>query len=381
MKTDRVRLKEIALLFLRLGSTAFGGPAAHIAMMEGEVVRKRSWMDHQHFLDLIGATNLIPGPNSSEMAMHCGHERGGWRGLIIAGLSFILPAVLITMVFAWLYESYGTLPAVEPFIFGIKPAVIGIILFALYGLGKKALKTIRLWIMGIVTLAVTFIGVGEIAALFACGFTGVVLYMIDKQVKSKGGDRLNSFSPLIFFPLTAGVGASALSLIKIFGIFLKIGALLYGSGYVLFAFLDSELVTAGFLTREQLIDAVAVGQFTPGPVLTTATFIGWQLYGFWGAVVATAGIFLPSFLLVLLVNPLIPKLRKSKVMSAFMDAVNVGSVAVIASVLINMGIDSVTCWRGTTILILSIVISFLFKKINSAYIVIGGSLIGYLLLS
>ncbi len=381
MKSDRSTLKEIAFLFLRLGSTAFGGPAAHIAMMEGEVVRKRRWMDHQHFLDLIGATNLIPGPNSSEMAMHCGHERGGWRGLVTAGLSFILPAVAITMVFAWMYERYGTLPAVEPFIFGIKPAVIGIILFALYGLGKKALKTIQLWIMGIITLAVTFIGVGEIAALFACGFTGVVLYMIDKQLKSKGGDRLNSFLPLIFLPLTAGVGASALSLIKIFGIFLKIGALLYGSGYVLFAFLDSELVTAGFLTREQLIDAVAVGQFTPGPVLTTATFIGWQLYGFWGAVVATAGIFLPSFLLVLLVNPLIPKLRKSKVMSAFMDAVNVGSVAVIASVLINMGIDSVTCWRGTTILILSIVISFLFKKINSAYIVIGGSLLGYLLLS
>ena len=361
-------------------------------------------MDHQHFLDLIGATNLIPGPNSSEMAMHCGHERAGWKGLITAGITFIVPAVAITMVFAWLYAKYGTLPAAESYFYGIKPAVVGIILYALYGLGKKAFKNNMLIVMGLVTLGVTFLGVGEITALFACGFAGVLIFFISKlfsknrtvnqnvkennQSKSKGeklkskenpkGKKLLSIIPLALIP--AVTGATTLSVLKIFLIFLKVGALLYGSGYVLFAFLDSELVMEGLLTREQLMDAVAVGQFTPGPVLSTATFIGWQLYGFWGAIAATVGIFLPSFILVAMLNPLIPKLRKSKVMAAFLDAVNVGSVAVIMAVVIQMGRDAVTDWRSVLILIVSIIVSFGFKKLNSAFIVIGGSLAGWLLL-
>lgn len=389
-------LKEITLIFLKLGSTAFGGPAAHIAMMESEVVRKRKWMDHQHFLDLIGATNLIPGPNSSEMAMHCGHERGGYRGLLAAGAAFILPAVAITMLFAWLYSEYGTLPRAEQFIYGIKPAVIGIILYALYGLGKKAFKTNLLIALGVITLGVTFIGVGEITALFACGFAGVVIYIFKTKIIK--GDKLFCCAPATFSlslksliqpstsALSAGAttlaatGAASLSLMNIFWIFLKVGALLYGSGYVLFAFLDSELVSAGMLTREQLMDAVAVGQFTPGPVLSAATFIGWQLYGFPGAILATLGIFLPSFLLVSLLNPLIPKLRKSKIMSAFLDAVNVGSVAVIMAVVIGMGRDAVVDWRSFVILLVSIFVAFKFSKLNSAFIVLGGSLLGYLLL-
>ena len=391
-------------------------------MMEKEVVEKRKWMDHQHFLDLIGATNLIPGPNSSEMAMHCGHERAGWRGLITAGITFIVPAVAITMVFAWLYAKYGTLPAAESYFYGIKPAVVGIILYALYGLGKKAFKNNMLIVMGLVTLGVTFLGVGEITALFACGFAGILIFFISKlfsknrsvnqnikensHVKSKAkeaeaeaeaqkqteeykeeklkikdnpkGKKLLSIIPLAL--ITAVTGATTLSVLKIFLIFLKVGTLLYGSGYVLFAFLDSKLVMEGLLTREQLMDAVAVGQFTPGPVLSTATFIGWQLYGFWGAIAATVGIFLPSFILVGMLNPLIPKLRKSKIMAAFLDAVNVGSVAVIMAVVIQMGRDAVTDWRSVLILIVSIIVSFGFKKLNSAFIVIGGSLAGWLLL-
>ncbi|HCT95276.1 MAG: chromate transporter [Bacteroidetes bacterium GWE2_39_28] len=421
-KSEQTPLKEVAGLFFKLGSIAFGGPAAHIAMMEKEVVEKRKWMDHQHFLDLIGATNLIPGPNSSEMAMHCGHERAGWRGLITAGITFIVPAVAITMVFAWLYAKYGTLPAAESYFYGIKPAVVGIILYALYGLGKKAFKNNMLIVMGLVTLGVTFLGVGEITALFACGFAGILIFFISKlfsknrsvnqnikensHVKSKAkeaeaeaeaqkqteeykeeklkikdnpkGKKLLSIIPLAL--ITAVTGATTLSVLKIFLIFLKVGTLLYGSGYVLFAFLDSELVMEGLLTREQLMDAVAVGQFTPGPVLSTATFIGWQLYGFWGAIAATVGIFLPSFILVGMLNPLIPKLRKSKIMAAFLDAVNVGSVAVIMAVVIQMGRDAVTDWRSVLILIVSIIVSFGFKKLNSAFIVIGGSLAGWLLL-
>lgn len=363
------KLKEVALLFFKLGSISFGGPAAHIAMMEDEVVKKRKWMTHQHFLDLIGATNLIPGPNSTEMTMHCGHERAGWKGLIVAGASFIFPAVAITMVFAWLYQQYGQLPEVEPYIYGIKPAVIAIILGAVYRLGQKALKNVELGILGALTLTASLLGVNEILALFACGFLGVILHFLRNP-----NNNLFSFTPLILLQVTASAGS-----LKILWTFFKVGALLYGSGYVLFAYLDAELVSTGLLTRQQLIDAVAVGQFTPGPVLSTATFIGWQLNGFWGAIAATLGIFLPSFIFVAILNPLVPKMRKSKVIAAFLDAVNIAAVAVIVAVSIEMGKDTFTDWRTIFIAILSIFAVFYFKKMNSAFIVIGGAVIGYLL--
>ncbi len=362
------RLKEVGALFLKLGSTAFGGPAAHIAMMEDEVVKKRKWMSHEHFLDLVGATNLIPGPNSTEMTMHCGHERAGWKGLIVAGVSFIMPAVIITMVFAFLYQKYGKLPQIEPFIYGIKPAVISIIVFAVYNLGKKGLKNLELGILGAATLLVILLGVNEIAALFVAGFLGLLLYFI----KSSRND-LHVFVPLLSFSFFQSLN------LNILWIFLKVGSILYGSGYVLFAFLDSELVTTGLLSRQELIDAVAVGQFTPGPVLSTATFIGWQLNGFWGAILATIGIFLPSFLFVALLNPIIPKLRKSKYMSAFLDAINIASVAIILSVAIVMGKETITDWRTIVIALLSFGAVITFKKLNSAFIVIGGALLGYLL--
>ncbi len=362
-------LKEVAKLFFKLGSIAFGGPAAHIAMMEDEVVKKRKWMTPQHFLDLVGATNLIPGPNSTEMTMHCGHERAGWKGLIIAGACFVFPAVVITMVFAWLYQQYGQLPKVEPFIYGIKPAVIAIILGAIYRLGKKALKNVELGVLGALTLITCLLGVNEILALFACGLLGLILYFIRNSK-----DNLNSFTPLVLMRV-----ALTPSTLKILWTFFKVGALLYGSGYVLFAFLDAELVTTGLLTRQELIDAVAVGQFTPGPVLSTATFIGWQLGGFWGAIAATIGIFLPSFIFVSILNPFVPKMRKSRIFSAFLDAVNIAAVAVIVAVCIEMGKETLTDWRTILIAAISLICVFVFKKMNSAFIVIGGALFGYIL--
>jgi chromate transporter len=364
-------LKELAKLFFKLGCISFGGPAAHIAMMEDEVVKKRKWMTHEHFLDLIGATNLIPGPNSTEMTMHCGHERAGWKGLVIAGSCFIFPAVVITAVFAWLYQQYGQLPNVAPFIYGIKPAVIAIIIMAAYRLGKKAVKNVELAILGIATVIACFLGVNEIAALFGCGLVGLIIYFIKK---SKG--TLGSFIPFLLFQVADPIKIGSL---KILLTFLKVGAILYGSGYVLFAFLDSELVANGWLSRQALIDAIAVGQFTPGPVLSTATFIGWQMNGVSGALAATLGIFLPSFLFVLILNPLIPKMRKSKIIGAFLDAVNVAAVALIVAVCIEMGKDTLTDWRTLLIGIISLLVVFVFKKLNSAFIVIGSALLGYML--
>lgn len=365
---EKGSLKEIAKVFFKLGSIAFGGPAAHVAMMDDEIVKKRKWMTSQHFLDLIGATNLIPGPNSTEMTMHCGHERAGWKGMLVAGTSFIFPAVTITLLFAWLYEQYGQLPAVEPFIYGIKPAVIAIIISAVYRLGKKALKNTELGVLGVIVFAACLLGVNQIIALFGGGLLGLILYFAKNTRKSANG-----FLPILI------AGTVQAGTWKVLFIFLKVGALLYGGGYVLFAFLDAELVSTGLLTRQQLIDAIAVGQFTPGPVLSTATFIGYQLNGFWGALAATVGIFLPSFVFVAILNPLMPKLRKSKVISALLDAVNISAVALILAVCVEMGKDTLTDWKTIAIAVTSLVIVFYFKKLNSAFIVIGGALLGFIL--
>ena len=370
----RKDLAEVAKLFLKLGVISFGGPAAHIAMMEDEVVRKRKWITHEHFLDLIGATNLIPGPNSTEMTMHCGHERAGVKGLFIAGLCFILPAVVITAVFAWLYQQYGQLPEVEPYIYGIKPAVIAIIVGAIYALGKKALKSVQLGIVGAVVLLITLLGISEIAALLGAGVAGILLYLI----RNSWGQTARGLLPYTLLQV-AGSSLADISQLKLFWVFLKVGAVLYGSGYVLFALLDGELVATGMLTRQQLIDAVAVGQFTPGPVLSTATFIGWQIGGLPGALLATLGIFLPSFFFVLLLNPLIPRMRNSGLMAAFLNHVNVASVAVIVAVVVTMSRDTLTDWRTILIAVVSLAVTFGYKKLNSAFIVGGGALMGYIL--
>jgi chromate transporter len=365
------RLKELALLFGKLGIIGFGGPAVHIAMMEEEVVRKRKWMSHEHFLDLVGATNLIPGPNSTEMTMHIGRERAGTKGLVIAGVCFIMPAVIITAVFAWAYYRYGQLPEVQPFIYGIKPAIISVLFVTMILLGRKALKSVQLGIIGIACAAAVLAGVNEIFVLFAAGLIGIILYVANKNRYLLG---FLPFSLLQVNSLQANISS-----LKIFMIFLKIGAILYGSGYVLFGFLDAELVAKGLLTKQQLTDAIAVGQFTPGPVFSSATFIGWQMGGAAGATAATIGIFLPSFLFVSLLNPLIPKLRNSKLFSAFLDAVNIASIAIILAVVIEMGKQTLSDWRTVLIFLLAAIITFFFKKLNTAFIIFGGAAVGYLL--
>jgi chromate transporter len=367
-QSQKNTLSEVAKVFLKLGCTAFGGPAVHIAMMEKEVVTNRKWMTKEHFLDLVGATNLIPGPNSTEMTMHCGREQAGFKGLIVAGMCFILPAVLITGIIAWSYERYGTLPDVQRFVYGIKPAIIAVIIFLMIDLGKKALKSIALGIIAFAAGVLVFLGFSEIAVLFGAGLAGILWFLLTQK-----GKLLRSVTPL----LVLSVGS--LSNIKLFWIFLKVGSILYGSGYVLFAFLDDLLVTPGLLSKQQLVDAIAVGQFTPGPVFSSATFIGWQIGGIQGAILATVGIFLPSFVFVSLLNPLIPILRKSQVMSAFLDAVNVTSVAVILSVVFEIGKESLLDWRSIVIAIASFAATFFFKNINTAFIILGGSILGYLL--
>ncbi|GAA4275398.1 chromate efflux transporter [Aquimarina mytili] len=368
------KLIEVATVFFKLGCIAFGGPAAHIAMMEDEIVQKRKWMDRQHFLDLMGATNLIPGPNSTEMVMHCGHERAGVIGLFVAGTCFVFPAVVITGILAWFYTSYGQLPEVVPFIFGIKPAVLAIIASAIVKLGKKALKSWEIGIIGILVLVISLLGVNEVLALLSAGVVGTLYF----YSKSKLFTTSKSIVPILFLKAPTAIFIK-LSSLKVFWTFLKVGAILYGSGYVLFAYLDAELVTKGWLTRPELIDAIAVGQFTPGPVLSTATFIGYQLAGFWGAVAATIGIFLPSFLFVLLLNPLVPKMRTSKVLSYFLDSVNIAAVSIMLSVLYVMSLDTLTDWKSIVIALLSVFMIFGVKKVNAMWIVLGGSILGYLL--
>lgn len=365
-------LKEIAKLFLKLGFTAFGGPAAHTAMMREEIVVKRNWLTEQQFLDLMGATNLIPGPNSTELAIHLGKEKGGWKGLLVAGSCFILPSVFITGIFAWLYKLYGQLPQVEPFVYGIKPAIIAIILAAIYPLGKQSLKSTELAIIGVLVLALSFFVFNEILLMFGAGF----LFTFYTSVKQK--KTLNGLFPLplLQVPATSIIAATNLNL---FWSFLKIGATLYGSGYVLFAFLDTELVSRGLLTRQQLIDAIAVGQFTPGPVTSSVTFIGYQINGITGAIVSTFAVFLPSFVFVALLNPFVKLMRNSKLFSSFLDAVNIASVALILSVCLVMGREAITGWRTIVIAVTSIILTFGYRKINTVFIVLGGTLLGYLL--
>jgi chromate transporter len=365
------KLSEVAKVFATLGFLAFGGPAAHIAMMRKEVVQKRQWISEEHFLDLIGATNLIPGPNSTEMAIHIGYERAGWKGLFVAGACFILPAVAITGLCAWAYQKYGSLPSVIPFIYGIKPAIIAVIVSLMISFGRTSLKSFQLGIIGLVTAIASISGLNEIYSLFGAGFLGILFYLIKNRINT-----FQTFTPFaVLHIINLLIDQSRWCL---FWVFLKVGAILYGSGYMLFAFLDTELVKKGILSRQVLIDAIAVGQFTPGPVFSSATFIGWQLGGLSGAILATIGIFLPSFIFVAFLNPLIPKLRKSQLISAFLDAANIASVAIILSVCITMARESINDWRTITIAVLGMAITFLFD-LNNAYIILGGAIVGYLL--
>jgi len=380
----RASLWELAVLFLRLGTTAFGGPAAHIAMMEAEVVRRRGWLTHEEFLDLLGATNLIPGPNSTEMAIHIGHRQAGWLGLLVSGISFILPAVLIVTGFAWAYVRYGSLPQVTGILYGVKPVIIAVVLQALWSLGRSAIKTKLLAVIGIVGVLLTFLGINELLVLFGGGLVVGVGQLVMRQIKNgRNVLSLISASPLaIFFQsgtTAATTTAAAFGLVPLFLFFLKVGSVLFGSGYVLLAFLRADLVERWhWLTESQLLDAIAVGQVTPGPVFTTATFIGYVLSGTKGAAVATLGIFLPAFVFVAASGPLVPRLRRSVTAGAFLDGVNVASLALMVVVTCQLGRSALVDLTTIALALTSVLILFRFR-LNSAWLVLGGGIAGWLL--
>jgi chromate transporter len=377
----KTSLGELAALFLRLGATAFGGPAAHIAMMRDEVVHRRKWLTDERFLDLLGATNLIPGPNSTEMAIHIGWIRRRWAGLVVAGVCFIVPAMLITGALGWAYVRFGKLPETAWLLWGVKPVILAVVVQALWKLVPAAAPTWTLRILGCVAVAASAFGVNELAILFGAG----ALLAAVRAWPGRGGGSgsLRQVAPVL--PLaaatvsasaSASASASVVSLSGLFLVFLKIGSVLFGSGYVLLAFLRADLVQRlHWLTEAQLIDAVAAGQVTPGPVFTTATFIGYLLAGPRGALVATAGIFLPAFIFVAASGPLVPKLRASKVAGAFLDGVNVASLALMAVVTAQLGRAAIVD-LPTALLGLCAAVLLLRFKANSTWLVLGGALIG-----
>jgi chromate transporter len=344
-------LGELAWLFLRLGATAFGGPAAHIAMMQDEVVERRKWLTNDELNDLIAACNLIPGPNSTELAIHIGHRRAGWKGLLVAGACFILPAALIVAAIAWAYVRWSALPEAGAVLYGVKPVIIAIVAQALWSLGKSAVKTWALGAIGVLAVGATLLGINELVVLVGAGALAAA--------------RIAGSRAAVVVPLA-----------KLFGVFAKIGAVLFGSGYVLLAFLRSDLVEKlHWLTESQLLDAVAVGQITPGPVFTTATFVGYLLGGGAGAVVATLGIFLPAFVFVAVSGPLVPRLRRSRVAGAFLDGVVVASLALMAIVSVQLGHAALVDPWTIGIAAVSAVALIRFR-ISSVWLVLGGAVVG-----
>lgn len=377
MMTDNLtrnqRLLELAKLFTRLGFTAFGGPAAHIAMMHDEVVIRRNWLSEQHFLDMIGAVNLVPGPNSTEMAIHIGSVRAGWRGLLVAGFCFIMPAVLIVWALAWAYVQYGASPQADALLYGIKPVIIAIVLQALIRLGQTALRGPLLSVAGVAVFALYLLGVNELVLLFGMGALVAILTMAGRGFTGQA-----ALLPLLSLSaLTVAVQqATAVSLTQLFLVFLKVGALLYGSGYVLLAFLRNDLVVQlGWLTDQQLLDAVAIGQFTPGPVFTTATFVGYLVAGTPGAIVATVGIFLPAFLLVAVLNRIVPAMRRSPWTAALLDGVSVAALGLMAGVTWQLGRAAIVDWLTALLAVTAMLVLFRFK-LNSAWLVMAGGAVG-----
>ncbi len=389
--STNLRLRELAALFLRLGAISFGGPAAHIALIESEVVGKRQWITRQQFLDMLGAANLIPGPTSTEMAINVGFVRAGWIGMCVAGASFILPAALITGAFAWAYVRFGSLPQAASVLAGIKAAVVAVIALAIWRLGKASVKDAELAVLGGFALAAFFLDANPIATLLGGGVAGMLVRRV-AALRANGiamflplaGMRTPSargafWKPLAALFATASVAATTArpSIVRIALFFLKVGAVLYGGGYVLLAFLEQGLVQQhAWLTRQQLLDAVAIGQFTPGPVLSTATFIGYILGGVPGAAVATVGIFLPSFLYIALLAPVLFRLRKSPWIAAFLDSVNVCAVMLMAGVTSRLAIDALHGWPSWLIAVLSLGVLLRWKA-NPAWVVLAGGVAGF----
>jgi len=367
----RSRLVEVVTLFLRLGMTAFGGPAAHIAIMHDEVVRRRKWVSEQDFLDLLGTANLIPGPTSTELAIYLGFRRVGWIGLVLAGVCFILPAMLIVLALAWAYVRFGTTPLASGIFYGILPVVIAIVAQALWNLGTKAVKNWLTGVLGLLVVALYFLGVNILILLLAAG----LIAMFGENLS-----RVKSLPAVAFWLPLSGVallaGSMPFSLPVLFLNFLKVGATLYGSGYVLLAYLRADFVHGlGWLTDRQLIDAIAIGQVTPGPVFTTATFIGYLLGGVPGAIVATVGIFLPSFVFIAAAGLLFNRIRNSPWTAGFLDGVNVASLGLMLGVTTQLA--STAIHDPITILIAIVSLFLLLRfKINSTWLIAGGALIG-----
>jgi chromate transporter len=385
------RLRELALLFLKLGFIGFGGPAAHIAMMEEEVVCRRAWLSREAFLDLLGATNLIPGPNSTEMAIHIGHQRAGAAGLVVAGTCFILPAMLLVMACGWVYVKFGSLPQVGALLYGVKPVIIAIVAQALWGLAKTAVKTRWLALLGLGIAVAAFLGVNELMLLFLAGVAAAVHgkwrlpaghgaaisigFTLPTTVVAQTAAHLAAVATVA----SAGVVAVPFGIWPLLLFFLKVGSVLFGSGYVLLAFLRADLVERWhWLTEAQLLDAVAVGQITPGPVFTTATFIGYILGGVPAALAATIGIFLPAFLFVAISAPFIPKLRASRTAGAFLDGLNVASLALMAVVTWHLGRGALPDVFTVVIALSAAVLLFRFR-VNSVWLVAGGAAVGFVI--
>ncbi|HMM27570.1 MAG: chromate efflux transporter [Chloroflexota bacterium] len=375
----RGAVREVAATFLRIGLTAFGGPAAHIAIMRHELVERRKWVSEAHFLDLLGATNLIPGPNSSEMTMHLGFVRAGWRGLLAGGVAFLLPAMLIVLGIAWAYVEYGATPAAGWLLYGIKPVIIPLIALALWSLGRAAVKGPVTVAVGIGALALDLLGVNFVAVLLGGG-AAVMLLDNARRLRHRPGATLALPLPMLGGGL-GGLAASSATGFSLWGmalIFLKIGALLYGSGYVLFAYMQADLVQAnGWLTEQQLLDAIAIGQFTPGPLSASATFVGYILGGVPGALLATAALYAPAFLVVALSNPLIPRIRNSRWASGFLDGVNVAALALMIAVTWELGqaalVDPFTLVTGAIAAVVLVR-----WKLSSAWVVLFGAAMGLL---
>lgn len=380
---EKGALREVAWVAFKLGCTAFGGPAAHIAMLREEIVARRKWTTEQHFVDLIGVTNLLPGPNSTEMVIHAGYERAGWRGLVVAGVLFILPAAAITLLFAWLYVRYGTTPTGEWLLYGIKPVIIAVVAQALWNLGRTAVKGPLLAGIGVAVFALYLTGVNELLLLFG---GGLLMALVAYVKRSRGDGRwlgvVAAPVGVVKLPIALAVAAGAAepySAARLLLTFLKIGATLYGSGYVLLAFLRNDFVVRyGWITEQQLLDAVAVGQFTPGPVFTTATFVGYLVGGWSGAALATIGIFVPAFAVVGVVNPFLPRLRRSAWTASLLDGINVAAIGLMGAVTWELGRAAVVDWE-TAVLAVAAGLALVRCKINSAWLVLVGGVIGLLM--
>lgn len=366
--TSPASLSEIFSVFFRLGVLGFGGPAAHIAMMRQEVVEKKNWLSEQEFLDLLGATQLIPGPNSTELAIHIGHHKGGWKGLVVAGCSFIFPAFVCVLALAVFYAHYGALPEIEPILAGIRPVIMAIILDALWKFRKSAVPQVKVGVVALIALILAILGVNEILLILGLA----LVYAL-----ALGRSHLALALPLVALP-SASIPITGSS---VFYFFLKIGSVLFGSGYVLLAFLQAELVEGRmWLTEKQLLDAITVGQITPGPVFTTATFIGYLLQSYQGAVLATLGIFLPSFFFVALSAPFLKHLRSSVFFGRFLDGINAASFALLLKVSFDLGQKAFI--NPATIIIgcLSLFIFLKFKNVNSIWTLLAAAVFGWLFL-